>query len=313
MDFSRLQDEEAMDFAATAPYLKDPLVLIGFALFLAFLFSRRLIASGIIPPVGAGRGAQIVRLLLHYGFTIGLLVVVLGFWLKHGELSEHEQQAAVALVRSELSHDAYVAGELRKNTETLLAAASAVRGVLRNERLKINFLLFPSSNADPHAPEDPDLYNKQFDALQRSGLLKDATELRRLREQNAAIVRSADRMASTLRSLGDQTGSRYLIHRTAYDANLPILRKVTIVDTGNLAEMYASAAEIREKYFRVAESTIEYFLAIRAYCANPLPDRAALGAALAAERLTMRLLVAESAELEKLNSRFEAEARRLEQ
>lgn len=300
-----------MDFVVVAPYLRDPLVLVGFFLFLAFLFSRQLLSSGIIPPIGASRAAHILRLLIHYGFIFGLLVIVLGFGLKYRDLAEQEQRAAIALLRSELSHNVYVAGELRKNTTTLMGAASAIAGVLRKEKLKINFLLFPASNADPDNPEDADLYNKQFAALQDSGFLRDPTEIRRLREQNAAIVRSADRMASTLRSLGDRTAGRYVMQRAAFDANLPILRKVDVANTGKLAELYAKSAEVREKYFRVAESAIEYFVAVRAYCMNDLPDRAALGAVLAAERLTMRLLAAQSTELETLASQVEAEAKQL--
>lgn len=300
-----------MDFAIVAPYLKDPLVLIGFALFLAFLFARLLLTSGIIPPVGAGRGAQIVRLLLHYGFVLGILVVLLGFGLRYRDLSEQEQRAAVELLRSELTHNVYVVSELHKNTKTFQGAANAIASVLRNEKLKINHLLFPAANADPNSPEDADLYNKQFVALQESGLLKDATELRRFREQNAAIVRSADRMTSTLRSLGDKTASRYVIQRAAYDANLPILRKVNIASTDKLAQLYAKTSEVRETYFRVAESTLEYFAAIRSYSAVEIPERQALGAALAAERLTMRLLAAQIAQLEDITSKVEAEAKRL--
>lgn len=300
-----------MDFASIAPYLKDPLVLVGFGMFLGFLFARRLLSSGVIPPVGAGRGARILRLLLHYGFAIGLLVVLLGFGLKYRELSGQEQRAALGLLRSELLHNAYVSGELRKNTKVLVGGASAIAGALRNEKLKINHLLFPASNIDPRDPEDADLYNKQFAALQASGLLDDREEMRRLREQNAAIVRSADRTAATLRSLGDKGGNRYVIQRAAYDANLPILRRISIASTDRLAELYAKTSEVREKYYRVAESTIEYFSAVRAYCASDVPDRAALGAVLAAERLTMRLLAAHGEELEGLAARIEAEANRL--
>ncbi len=301
-----------MDFATIAPYLKDPLVLIGFVLFLAFLFARRLLSSGIIPPVGAGRGAQILRLLLHYGFVIGLLVIVLGFGLKYREMSEYEQRAVLGLLRSELTHNAYVTAELGRNTETFVGAANALASVLRKEKLKINYLLFPSSNIDPNAPEDADLYNKQYVALEVSGMLKNTGELRRMREQNAAIVRSADRMASTLKSLGDRSANRYVIQRAAYDANLPVLRKISLANTDRLAELYAKTTEVREKYFRVAESTIEYFIAVRAYCERDIPDRAALGAVLAAERLTMRLLAAQSKELQDLANRVETEARSLQ-
>jgi len=79
-------------FPAVAPYLKDPLVLIGFFLFLAFLFTRHLLSSKIIPPLPPGRGFRILRTILLYGFIIGLLLIVLGFAFKYRELLGQERQ-----------------------------------------------------------------------------------------------------------------------------------------------------------------------------------------------------------------------------
>lgn len=301
-----------MDFSKFAPYLKDPLVLVGFVVFVGFLFAKRLLASGIIPPVGAGRGAAIIRLLMHYGFIIGLLIVLLGFGLKYQELSESEQRAAAGIMRSELEHNAYVAGELAKNSETLFNAAMAVAGVVRMDRLKINFGLFAADNIDPSKPQNADLYNQRFEWLQTSGLLDDPEELRRFREQNAAVVRSIDRTLETVKSLGDRKAARYVINRNAYDANLPVLRKMTIFEPQRFSSLYARTAEVRETYFRVAESVEQYLVAMRAYCAFSSPDRDALGAVLAAERLTARLLPAVKADLDSVAGKTLAEAQALQ-
>jgi hypothetical protein len=80
-------------FAAVAPYLKDPLVLIGFFLFLAFLFLRYLLSQKIIPPLPPGPGFRILKTILLYGFVIGLLLLVLGFAFKYRELVGQERQA----------------------------------------------------------------------------------------------------------------------------------------------------------------------------------------------------------------------------
>lgn len=69
------------DFAKVAPYLTNPLVLIGFALLLFFGIHRTLIKSGILPPVSKTSSSTIVRLLLHYGFIVALLLILSGFGL----------------------------------------------------------------------------------------------------------------------------------------------------------------------------------------------------------------------------------------
>jgi hypothetical protein len=71
--------EELSAFAKFAPQLANPLVLIGFALFLFFGIHRALIKSRIISPLGKTEAPTIVRLMLHYGFIISTLMLLLGF------------------------------------------------------------------------------------------------------------------------------------------------------------------------------------------------------------------------------------------
>jgi len=57
-------------FGKVAPYLKHPLVLVGFVLFLFFGIYRQLIESGIIPPLDQQAGSTVVQTILEYGFWI---------------------------------------------------------------------------------------------------------------------------------------------------------------------------------------------------------------------------------------------------
>jgi len=69
-------------FEKIAPYLKHPLVLIGFLLLLFSGIHICLIDSGIIPPLTQEAGSGIVYAFLKYGFVIALAVIVLGFALQ---------------------------------------------------------------------------------------------------------------------------------------------------------------------------------------------------------------------------------------
>jgi len=66
-------------FAKIAPYLANPLVLIGFALLLFFGVHRALIKSKILPAVSPTASNRIVRLILHYGFVVALVLILCGF------------------------------------------------------------------------------------------------------------------------------------------------------------------------------------------------------------------------------------------
>ncbi|SFO38731.1 tetratricopeptide repeat protein [Nitrosospira briensis] len=78
-------------FKEIAPYLENPLVLIGFVLFLFFGIPLALLKAGILPPLTPRTGGKVVRSFLSYGFVIALLVIALGF--------------AYALFQAHLQHD----------------------------------------------------------------------------------------------------------------------------------------------------------------------------------------------------------------
>jgi hypothetical protein len=97
-----------IDFTKIAPYLKDPLVLIGFFLFLAFIFARYILKKGIIPPLPATLGYKILKIILLYGFLLGILLILLGFGLRYrqeGRLGFNERRRLEFVDLSSLTLD----------------------------------------------------------------------------------------------------------------------------------------------------------------------------------------------------------------
>jgi len=76
-------DSDQGGFQKIAPYLKHPLVLVGFVLLLFFGIHKKLIESGIIPPLTQQAGSEVVQAILAYGFWIALAVIVLGIGLQY--------------------------------------------------------------------------------------------------------------------------------------------------------------------------------------------------------------------------------------
>lgn len=79
-----------MDFAKIAPFLTNPLVLIGFSLFLFVGLVKQLIKAGIISKVTKEAGGGIIRVLLDYSFYLAFLVIILGFILEGWKVYIHE-------------------------------------------------------------------------------------------------------------------------------------------------------------------------------------------------------------------------------
>jgi hypothetical protein len=100
--------KEMDGFGDIAPYLTQPLVLAGFALFAVLGVHRALLKGGRISPLTARTSGRVVQGLVRYGFVIALLVIVMGF--------------AFALYRTEREHSPAHA------TSTLKQGATATDG-----------------------------------------------------------------------------------------------------------------------------------------------------------------------------------------
>ena len=302
-----------MDFAKIAPYLQDPLVLIGFVVFLFLSFARYLVKRGIFPQLPQKGAITILKLILTYGFIIGILIIGLGFGLKYNELSKSEQKRAVSLILSELQANEYVVSELKKNTDTLANTSITISSILRDERFKILSGLFPKKNYIENVKSDvlPDLYNERMAWLESSGLLNDPDEVRKYQEVCAAIARTVNKTQSTLLSLADTNGTRYVISKSAWEANLDVVRKIDVIDVTNLAQLYAKMRELRTIYNRVANIVPEYNSSIEAFCSTPLPSKSELGATLALERITFALIESYKNNLNELSSDINSTIARL--
>ncbi|MBD3324355.1 hypothetical protein GF339_07200 [candidate division KSB3 bacterium] len=69
-------------FASIAQYLTHPLVLIGFVLMLVFGVHKQLMKSGLLTPLSQRESTKIVKLMLRYGFWLGLILLLAGFTLQ---------------------------------------------------------------------------------------------------------------------------------------------------------------------------------------------------------------------------------------
>jgi hypothetical protein len=300
-------------FARVAVYLKDPLVLSGFVVFVGFLVLRQLLQARIIPVLQQGQGFRLVRLFLSYGFIIGLAIVLLGMGLKYRELSTDEQRRAAALIGGELEADLTVVSELAKNVETLSRLGQGLASILRDERFKILAGLFPPQNIDATVEEATltNLYIERIGWLNETRMWDDVTERRRTEEACGAITRFVDRTRSTVESLSDTQSTRYQITRKAYDSNLDIIRKVHIIDLTNLANLYYQMSDVRVLYNRIVAGSLEYMNSVRGFCASLPPDLANLSTSLALERLTFRLMPAYKIKIEDLMRAISQHAERL--
>ncbi len=278
-----------MDFEKIAPYLKDPLILVGFFLFLAFLLIRGLLKTGIIPTLTRTGGYRILQRILLYGFIIGLALIGLGFGLKYRELSRAEQTSAVHLLQQELSDNLSVLAELKANTITMLGATTAVSDVLRTPGIKLLAALFPSENLNPKAsvPASADYAVTLLTQAQQEGLIDNALERRKFVLAAEATIGTIERTLPTVRSLADTEGRRYVLKSDVWKSQLPILRKINIIDVTKFQAAYTELELSRADYNVLVARCIDYLSAVERFL-NPSDHqitRQGLASVLAAERL----------------------------
>jgi len=246
-------------FAKIAPYLKDPLILIGFFLFVSFLFLRSLVTKGIIPTLARGQGFKILKIILLYGFIIGLCLIGLGFGLKYKELSKGEQKNIVGMLSKELDGNISVIGELKRNTETFLNQQIMLSQLLRTKGIKILPVMFPQENLNlDKSVNTNDLARQAFLNLIRTGLATNRTEGQKLDEFSKALLKTINSVKNTNESLRDSIRKRYKFTSEVWQSNLLAYKKVNIIDITLFQKAYVQQDNIRNDYEIVAKATINF-------------------------------------------------------
>jgi hypothetical protein len=277
-----------MDFAKIAPYLQDPLVLAGFALLLFFGTGNRLIKSGLIPQLSQRGGLRVLQRLLFYGFVLSIVIILLGFGLKYREMARREQIAAARLILNELKADRAVAGALAGNSAEILESSTIVALALRDKASPLLKTFFPWENLEPKdtTPSAKAMAEAAFQRAIDEGLPAQQIELNRMNAMARAIRGTLARTRGTLTSLGDQDHFRYRISRAAWSANLPVVRKISVIDLSGLERTYADLELSRSEYDVLVRYNRAYFDAVDQFLAfeNNDANDDGLAKVLAAER-----------------------------
>jgi hypothetical protein len=320
----------SIDFSKIAPYLKDPLVLIGFFLLLAFSFCRYLIKRGVVPPLPPTLGFRILRTILLYGFLLGLLLIGLGFALKYKELQDtkhaneirlaeqrqkdeneradrlkaaaaahekdiREQQQAVARLQTELDGNLAVAEQLRRNTIVFLNNFKTLTTVTRTPGIKLLDVMFPNENLDLKM-SDADasgLADRAINQIRDSGLLSDQLERENFTAAAQAVSKTIEATLSTAQSLEDLDRKRYSFSNTVWLNDQPTLAKVIVADITPYQESYNRLALLRANYDVVGAHFVEYLTALQKFFdpAKHLITRDSLRSVLTQERYCDSLLI----------------------
>jgi hypothetical protein len=222
--------------------------------------------------------------------------MAIGVFLKYRELSEKEQAAAVRMLDQELTGNLAVLSELKKNTESILGATATVSSVMRTPGIKLLAGLFPVENLDPSnpVPASADYARNILGTVRASGLLDDETEKRKFGLAATAISGTVDRTISTIKSLADVDGRRYIVKSEVWQSQLPILRKVVIVDVVRFQQSYTELELARANYNVVVSSCVNYLTAAQRFFGDPRRQitQDGLAEVLASERLFIEITAA---------------------
>lgn len=282
-----------MNFESIAPYLKDPMVLVGFFFFLAFLFLRSLVKRGIIPVLGRTQGFQILKLILLYGFVFGIVLMGLGFGLKYRQLNEAEQLRLVRQLDVELGNNLDTINELALNTETFLKRIKETSEILRTPGIDILVVLFPKQNLDLEASINTiEEANLAWDELVRRQLHLNELQMNRFNAAGKMIARTISTIRPSLSNLADQEKKRYVISKDIWQSNLPVYRKVDIIDVTKFQEAYNKLDHLRNQYTVISVHCLEYLFSVEEFFqpANNKMTKENLSEILSKERLTYQVV-----------------------
>ncbi|MCW5205873.1 tetratricopeptide repeat protein [Desulfobulbus sp. F5] len=121
-------------FEKIAQYLTHPLALIGFVLMLVFGMHKEIVKSGLLPQVSKKDGSEILKLILRYGFWLGLVLVLAGFLLQFSGIglsawnSYMEKEKVLAVDANKLARELVgpLQGQLEAKDQQIKALTEAI-------------------------------------------------------------------------------------------------------------------------------------------------------------------------------------------
>jgi len=118
-------------FEKIAPFLTNPLVLVGFAIFLFYGLLRLILKAKLIPKLERQAGGQVIKDFLFYSFIIALVAIVLGFGIEAYKtfVGKQEHQRQIGRLETKLDNR-NISDQL--NREILVELASHFEHILLN-------------------------------------------------------------------------------------------------------------------------------------------------------------------------------------
>ncbi|MCR9121048.1 MAG: toll/interleukin-1 receptor domain-containing protein [Phyllobacteriaceae bacterium] len=231
------------------------------------------------------------RLAMATSLSLAILAGVLA-WFVSDVLEQREFAIARADVLAEMRSNAEVVADLKGNASSLASAVQTVAGSVRNPKIEILAMLFPSANLRPDALEkQTNLYNEVIDALDNSGLVQDPLQRQRVTQACNAIARTIARTRTTIVSLADLKVNRYQISSDRWQLHRPVLVASDLDWSTEMSDLHDAMHSLRRDYARVAAAAVEYLDAMHAFCGELKINRSTMSEVLAAERLTISLLL----------------------
>lgn len=220
---------------------------------------RSLVTRGIIPTLEQGQGFKILKIILLYGFIIGLALIGLGFGLKYKELSKGEQKNIVSMLSKEFDGNIAVIGELKRNTETFLNQQIMLSQLLRTKGIKILPVMFSKENLDLNKSINPnELARQAFLSLIKTGLATNKLEGTKLDEFSRALLKTIKSVKNTNENLRDSLKQRYKITAEIWQSNLNTYKKLNVIDITLFQKAYSQQGNIRNDYEIIAKTTIDF-------------------------------------------------------
>ncbi|MCI5119328.1 MAG: tetratricopeptide repeat protein, partial [Candidatus Electrothrix sp. LOE1_4_5] len=124
-------------FEKIAPYLGNPLILVGFVLMLAYGIHWQLMKSGLLRQVSQKDSGLIIRLFLRYGFWLALVLLLAGVGLQFSDRalsawnSYMDKEKVIAVNAGELAREMVgpLQGQLQAKDEQIKALTEAIQAL----------------------------------------------------------------------------------------------------------------------------------------------------------------------------------------
>ncbi len=247
-------------------YLNSVWVILGLLMIAGFFAFKFLLKTQRIQDLPGFFDTPAGVFLLNRGYMLGVLLIILGVFLKYNALTKAEQQHAQMMIATEYRANAEAIQSLTDNIQSLIDSHQQVSQRLYSEDNDILAILFPAESRQNEASLPVNkLVESAFKKLKDSNLMNNQAAMVKFNAFKSKFKPFINQHINDLKAMEDPNNIDYPIKQSYWDAHKDIFADIDGKNPSEIAASIEQMKSIRVEYLAVLKQAEAYLAQVKSF------------------------------------------------